>query len=357
MEGAIAVLVDDRLAGRGREFVDHVGARAGLGRVVVAARVLRPARARRGVALRRPAPEQVVFLERDEARVQHRQPARAERSEQAPLDGDGRPRVRHLERRAGAHEVVLHVDDEERGRRSRSAGGTSEATRGAGAASMAAILAAARCREKGCGRRVHSPPDADRRDEPRRAARRRGPGGAALAADAGGRGRPRGGRGRHHAARRRREDGADARAHGAPRRARPADPRRRPLQRPGGRGGARGARRRADPRRPARPRGDRAPAARPERDPDGRPQVRHERRAVAHVGDEHASSPCSSPRRWPRAGSWRSRPATSTRSSRPAPAGRGRTSRSCRRPATTPRAASGASACCAGTPRRAARRA
>ena len=56
---------------------------------------------------------------------------------------------------------------------------------------------------------------------------------------------------------------------------------------PARRGGAGGARSRADPRRPARPRSDRAPAARAERDPDGRPQVRHERRAVAHVGDEH----------------------------------------------------------------------
>ena len=130
-------------------------------------------------------------------------------------------------------------------------------------------------------------PHADRRDEPRRASRRRGPGGAPLATDAGGRGRPGGGRGRHHAARRRREDGADPGADGAPRRARPAHPRRRPLQRSGGRDGARGAGRRADPRRPARPRGDRGPAARPERDPDGRPQVRHQRRAVAHVGDEH----------------------------------------------------------------------
>ena len=42
---------------------------------------------------------------------------------------------------------------------------------------------------------------------------------------------------------------------------------------------------------------------------------------------------------------------------RSTPAGRRRTSRSCRHRATTPRAASGASGCCAGTPRRAARRA
>ena len=33
------------------------------------------------------------------------------------MDDDRRPCVRHLERRTGAHEVVLHVDDEERGRR------------------------------------------------------------------------------------------------------------------------------------------------------------------------------------------------------------------------------------------------
>ena len=95
-----------------------------------------------------------------------------------------------------------------------------------------------------------------------------------------------------------------------------ADPRRRPLQQPGGRGGARGARSRDDPRRPARPRGDRAPAARPERDPDGRPQVRHERRAVAHVGDEHHPADVRRRGDGARAGSWRSRPATSTRSSR-----------------------------------------
>ena len=41
------------------------------------------------------------------------------------MDGDRRPRVRHLERRAGAHEVVLHVDDDRaRAPASRSAGGT-----------------------------------------------------------------------------------------------------------------------------------------------------------------------------------------------------------------------------------------
>ena len=240
---------------------------------------------------------------------------------------------------------------------SRSAGGTSAATRAAGAASIAAILAGVRGPERAGGVRYtrHPMPTAetspaaprDVEDLEERLSR----------PTPGGRRRPRGGRWRHHDARRRREDGADARADGAPRRARPADPRRRPLQRPGGRDGARGARRRADPRRPARPRGDRAPAARPERDPDGRPQVRHQRRAVAHVGDEHH------PPRVRRGGDGRQPDrGVLDRQRLPVPpgrlpAGRRRTSRSCRRPATTPRAASGASGCCAGTPRRAARRA
>ena len=66
------------------------------------------------MALGRPEPEQIVGLVGQEPRVDDRPAACAEGVDQAALDRDGRSRVGHLERRAGAHEVVLHVDDEER---------------------------------------------------------------------------------------------------------------------------------------------------------------------------------------------------------------------------------------------------
>ena len=99
----------------------------------------------------------------------------------------------------------------------RSAGGTWAATRG----SAAAMTGRSYPRASRGAAVEYIAPDADARDAAR-AARRRGAGGAPLAADARGRGRPRGGRRRPHAARRRRQDGADARPHGPPRGARPA---------------------------------------------------------------------------------------------------------------------------------------
>ena len=212
---------------------------------------------------------------------------------------------------------------------------------------MAAILA----------RGSDSPlPRCGRRDEPRRAPRRRGPGGAALAAHARGRGRPRGGRGRHHAARRRREDGADAGANGASR-ARPIG---------GSSPSPASATRRS--RRRSRPHGvetiradllDRTAIANLPRVPN----------VILMAGHKFGTSDAPS-RTWAtntillrlrRRGHGRQpdrgvldRQRLPVRPGRLARARR-RTSRSCRHPATTQRAASAASACCAGTPRRAAR--
>ena len=132
------------------------------------------------MALRRPPPEQVVVLEREEARVEHRQPARAERREQ-PLVAAIVARASGTSSGAPARTKSFCMSTTtSAGATSRSASGTSAATRGAAGRPCAAILRVA----VALGRRHMR----DRRDEtPAAAPRRRGPGGAALAADARGR--------------------------------------------------------------------------------------------------------------------------------------------------------------------------
>ncbi len=91
---------------------------------------------------------------------------------------------------------------------------------------------------------------------------------------------------------------------------------------PGLRHGARCRRHRDHRRRSVRRRPARRASRLRQRDLHGRPEVRHQRRPAAHLGDQRRGSRVPWPSALPAPGSWRSPPATSIRSGRwraPAP--------------------------------------
>ena len=265
----------------------------------------------------------------------HRQPARAEGLDQPVLGRDGRARVRDLERRAGAHEVVLHVDDQEGGGGDARSGSSwaARSVRTARSWVPARMLQTSAPNALSGSRRrvVFLPPDA----APARGAqmnsttsrldrRRRRAGGATLAARRRCRCRSRSSTATSSCS-------APAARWGRRWPAWPSAPR--PRRRvyavarfsdPSVERRLRGARRRDGQGRPPRPHRGRRPAASPQRRPDGGSEVRHVRRAVAHLGDEHAAAGA---RRGDHGGQsvWSpSRPAASTRSCRSSRAARPR---------------------------------
>ena len=278
MEASVPVLVDDRFTGRRLELVDHIGARAGLRRVVVATRVIRPACARRRMALGRPPPQQVVVLAGDEARVDHRQQGRVRKAasrfwcaaivSRASGTSSGAP----TRTKSFCMSTTTSA-----GATSRSAGCTSAAhERSADRAPMATILTRyTRPPMRTAETNLDAPRDVEDLEErlsqptPEVVADLAAVEGDIMLLGVGGKMGP-------TLARMARRAAPDRRILAVARFSNPAVAT--ALE-------AHGVETiRADSLDRT---GDREPAARPERDPDDRPQVRHERCAVAHVGHEH----------------------------------------------------------------------
>jgi hypothetical protein len=114
VEGAIAELVDDRIARLRIDLVDDVRAvQLPVDVLVIPAEAL-PAAAHRGVHLRRPLPDGRPLGPGQELGVDDGDAARAAGGQQRLVRGDRRSRLGHFERRAHPHEIVLHVHDHQR---------------------------------------------------------------------------------------------------------------------------------------------------------------------------------------------------------------------------------------------------
>jgi hypothetical protein len=115
VERAVAELVDDWICRVGVDLVDDVRTVSLLTDVLIEAHEALPATAHRRRDLRRPLPHRRPLRTRQELGVNDGDAALAAGGDQRLVRRDGGPRLRNLEGRAHADEVVLHVHDHEGG--------------------------------------------------------------------------------------------------------------------------------------------------------------------------------------------------------------------------------------------------